>query len=131
MAPQRILLVDDQPSILHFLRCGLEEHWPACLVDVAGSAEQAQPLLASQTYDAIVTDYHLGDGDGVQLARLAKQYLPRVSIVLVSASRHTLAAAEADARRAGVGLLLAKPFDLSQLVRALECPASVTQCHSR
>ncbi|MGI6206903.1 MAG: response regulator [Anaerolineae bacterium] len=128
MAPQRVLLVDDQPSILHFLRCGLEEHWPACLVDVASSAEQAQPLLATRTYDAIVTDYHLGDGDGVELARLARQYLPEVSIVLVSASRSALAQAEAEALQAGVGSLLCKPFNLQQLLSALETSGTASQC---
>ncbi len=119
MAPQRVLLVDDQPTALDILRSGLLHAWPACRVDVAGNAAQARPLIAHNRYDAIITDYFLGDGTGLQLAQMARTRLPEAAIVLVSASHYALAGAEADARDAGIDLL-PKPLDLGRLVRAVD-----------
>jgi len=124
MAPQRVLLVDDQPATLRMLRSGLERAWPTCRIDTAGTSSQAQPLITVNHYDAVVTDYFLSDGTGLHLAQLARRYQPAASIILTSASLYALADAQADARRAGIGLL-SKPLDLGQLVRALESATGV------
>lgn len=119
MVPQRVLLIDDQPAALHILRTGLLHTWPSCQVDVACSAAQAEPLISSNHYDAVITDYHLGDGTGLQLAQAARNRLPGATIVLTSASHYALAAAEMEARRSGIGLL-PKPFGLGSLIQTLD-----------
>ncbi len=120
MAPTRLLLIDDQPSLLHFLRGFLEDRWPGCLVDTAHSSGAARALLAGGYYDAIVTDYHLGKDTGLDLARYARERLPSVPVILMSASAQALAEAGAHAGSDGIRLLLRKPFDLGQLCAALE-----------
>ncbi|NLT42229.1 MAG: response regulator [Anaerolineae bacterium] len=119
MVPQRVLLVDDQPAALHFLRSGLLHAWPSCQVDLAGNATQAEPLIRRHRYDAMITDYHLGDGTGLDLARLARRRLPLATIVLTSASPYALADAEIEARECCIGLL-PKPIEFSRLLQSLQ-----------
>jgi len=59
--PERaaVLLVDDEPGLLATLRPALEAHFD---VDCASSAEEAELLLGTRTYDVVVSD-HLMPGE--------------------------------------------------------------------
>ena len=120
MTPTRLLVIDDQPSLLHFLRCSMEERWPGCVVDTAESADQARALIGRRRYDAILTDYDLRDGTGLQLAALARKRLPSVPVLLMTASPSPLLEARLGPRHTSVHSLLLKPFDLSRLFEVIE-----------
>lgn len=120
MAPRHVLVVDDQPSIVHFLRCSLEERWSDCSVDVASSSHQARHLLRTNSYDVVLTDYQLRDGDGLQVAALARERLGDVPIVLMTASPPAPLQLSCGPNGCAIAALLRKPFDLFQLYAILE-----------
>lgn len=63
----RILLVEDEKRIASFIERGLkEEHYA---IDVAPNAEQGVFLADVNTYDLIILDIMLPDGNGVALCR--------------------------------------------------------------
>jgi DNA-binding response OmpR family regulator len=69
-APSRILLVEDDadvgPLLEHvLLQAGFRVHW-------VSTASEAQALLDERTYDLILTDVMLPDGNGLDLADGAK-----------------------------------------------------------
>jgi two-component system, NtrC family, response regulator PilR len=123
MAPRHVLVIDDQPSIVHFLRCSLEERWLGCSVDVAQTSRQARALLRHNSYDVVVTDYQLHDGNGLQLAALVKERLGPVPVVLMTASPPAPLQAPSGLASNGITAMLRKPFDLAQLFDIIETAA--------
>ena len=66
MSGKRILLVDDEPEIRLLL--GEVLSGKGYEVDFAGTVRDAKDRLASQTYDLVITDWKLPDGDGQVIA---------------------------------------------------------------
>jgi len=67
----RVLLVeDDVIDQLAFKRALRELGWPY-EYDVAGSVAEARDLLTRKRYDAVITDYALGDGTAFDVVELA------------------------------------------------------------
>ena len=63
---RRILLVDDEPELQALLTEILREE--GYLVEVAQTAAEARRRLAAESYDLVIADWRLPDGDGVTLA---------------------------------------------------------------
>ena len=61
----RVLLVEDQPEMVAALRAALARH--DMLVDHAPDLSEAEAIAAAGSYDAIVLDRQLPDGDGLSL----------------------------------------------------------------
>jgi DNA-binding response OmpR family regulator len=61
----RILLVEDEPEMVSALRAALTRH--DMVVDHAGSLAEAEDFIAVDSYDAILLDRQLPDGDGLSL----------------------------------------------------------------
>ena len=119
MSPRHVLVVDDQPSLLHFLRHCIQDHWPGCVVDTAECGKDARALLHSGDYDVVLTDYHLGDATGLELAALARRRRPAMPVLLMTGA--PIETIETRTRAAaGVRRLLRKPLDLGQLYDAVE-----------
>jgi DNA-binding NtrC family response regulator len=114
-----VLVVDDQPCLLHFLRHSIQDRWPGCVVDIAGSGRDARALLRSSDYDVVLTDYHLGDATGLQLAALARRRCPTMPVLLMTGAPIEAIATRTRAT-AAVRRLLRKPLDLGQLYDAVE-----------
>ena len=66
MSGKRILLVDDEPDIRAML--GEILRGKGYEIDSAGTACDAKDRLASQTYDLVIADWKLPDGDGRVIA---------------------------------------------------------------
>lgn len=66
MSGKRILLVDDEPEIQLVLGEVLSGN--DYEVDFAATVRDAKDHLASQTYDLVITDWKLPDGDGRVIA---------------------------------------------------------------
>ena len=63
----KILIVEDQPRLADFLMKSLSER--AYTVKCAPNCAQARDALCESSYDAIVLDIGLPDGDGFELLR--------------------------------------------------------------
>ncbi len=71
MSGKRILLVEDEPEIQAVLADALRDERYA--VDFAATVSEAKNCLASQTYDLVIADWKLPDGDGRLIADWATQ----------------------------------------------------------
>jgi len=79
MAPKRILLVDDEPEVFTILAGILRRQGYA--VDVASSAAEASRYLGEYRYSLVISDWQLGDGDGVQIADAAADAGAQTAII--------------------------------------------------
>src|SRR5215469_8967859 len=80
--PIRLLIVDDNRDLLHFLeRLMAEAGWE---LHTAESESEGRAIAAKWTLDAALLDYMLPDGNGLELAHLLKQQFPQLQIILMT-----------------------------------------------
>jgi two-component system, response regulator, stage 0 sporulation protein F len=105
-----LLIVDDTPSIRQVFTHLLHDAAPYEVVAV-GDAAAALALLAERPIPLVITDYHLPDLDGAQLAAAVKARSPDTKIVLITA--------DIDVENMSLGpdvdVCLIKPFPLRDL----------------
>ena len=105
----RILCVDDEPHVVT-----LEMRDPGAAghtVTASTSARDAIEKLASNTYDAVVTDWRLGDGDGRAVVQAAKTHSAMPVVVVSGYVAEAFQATEPLA-----DLYLEKPVNPEELV---------------
>lgn len=108
----RILLVEDEPKLRATLAEGLAtEDW---FVISAASRREAQHELNSEHFDAIVLDWMLPDGDGLEIVRRLRAEGNSVPVLVISA--RAAPNAEKTVRQAGANDYLAKPFSFDDLL---------------
>lgn len=113
----RILLVDDNPSVRHYLRAILElqTSWQVC-GEARTGAEALQKVLEALP-DLIVLDYQMPDLNGVDIARQICELSPKIPILMVTI--HLSRQLADAARQAGVRGACAKQ-DIGSVVEAVE-----------
>ncbi len=77
----RILCIDDEPDMVTLKRAILEQAGHE--VTTATSAHEAVDLMNHNAYEAVVTDWRLGDGDGRAVVQAAKAH-STTPVVVVS-----------------------------------------------
>jgi DNA-binding NtrC family response regulator len=85
---RRILLLDDEPSVLHALQRALrpiskKNNLEICL---CGSPKEAIPLLGLGPFEFVISDYHMPGMTGVDFLRIAKEVQPEMVRLMLSAS---------------------------------------------
>ncbi|MBX3176168.1 MAG: diguanylate cyclase [Candidatus Hydrogenedentes bacterium] len=113
---QRILVLDDEASILELLKQHLEEEGYEC--ESFTSAPSALVELKSNRYDLIITDLKMPEIHGIEVVVRAKELDPEVAVIVVTALMEVTNAIEA--MRAGADDYLLKPFNLSEISLAVE-----------
>ncbi len=104
-----ILCVDDEPAALALKKTILERAGHA--VTTSSSANEAIGLLQKKEFDAVVTDWNLGEVDGRQILLAAKTGM-QVPVVVVSGyCTEAFLAAKPQA-----DIYLEKPVDATELV---------------
>ncbi len=116
MVDHRILLVEDEPDqrrlLAEILRgAGYE-------VEEVGSAEAALDRLVSSRFDLVLSDWKLPGMDGMALFHEVHRRWEEVAFVIVTA--YGTIASAVEAVRAGADDYLAKPFERSSLLLAVE-----------
>lgn len=111
----RILIVDDEPGMRHFLVNTLK---PLCrAVDSAADAQAAATALAAQHYDVMVLDNIMPGQKGLDWLRDQRDRGGFTDTVLITAYADLQTAIAA--MRAGASDLLVKPFRANQILNAL------------
>ncbi len=111
----RVLLVDDEPLILRAMRRTLER--AGFTVTVAEDGKMAEELLASRSFNVVVSDIRMPRMSGLQLLAALRTAGDTVPVVLMSAS--PTSGDSAEAVRLGVVALLFKPVDLPVLIKTV------------
>lgn len=106
-----ILVVDDEPNIRRLLErfLGRLGH----VVRTAGTVPDAVGLLASDSFDLVITDLRLPGPSGLDLLVEVRSRAPGTRMILMSAHADIAAASTAIDR--GVDQFIVKPFDLEDL----------------
>src|SRR5690606_6418787 len=82
-ASARILLVEDEPKLRKSLAEGLcLEDWQ---VTSAATGSEAEKLLESQPFDAVVLDWMLPDWDGLDIVRRLRARGSHLPVLIISA----------------------------------------------
>ena len=119
-----ILVVDDDPSIRGMVSSVLTHQGFA--VEAVASGNEAISRLDSARFDAVVLDVMMRDGSGHEVLEVLAVQRPDVKCVVVISA--TSAANLENVAVANVAAKLRKPFDIGELVQAVEtCVESPSQ----
>jgi len=111
----RILIVDDEPSVLLETSGALKRHYD---VLTAQSAEEAETLLTKERVDLLLTDLRLPGKDGLALLESAKGLNPDLPVVILSG--HGTIEEAVRATRMGAADFVEKPFGPERLKVTVE-----------
>jgi len=114
----QVLLVDDSITSRHFLRRILTDLGIEHFVE-AENGQQAMTILNEHSFDLVVTDFHMPEMDGRELANFIRQTPGRshIPILMVTARAHTPQLA--NIKQSGIDALTDKPFEPAQLRKLL------------
>jgi CheY-like chemotaxis protein len=113
----RILIADDQPTILKMVKQILQAHSGFEVVGEARDGRQAVTLAEALKPDVIVLNVNMPTMSGFEAARLIRGYLPDSAIVILSSHKDKQFVAEA--RKAGARGYVPKSDADGQLIRAI------------
>jgi DNA-binding NtrC family response regulator len=116
MPRAHLLVVDDEPSILTTLQKALSLEGYG--VDVAGGVKIAEERLGRRTYDMVLLDVSLPDGDGVSFLERLRAGGTDVPVVMMSG--HATVDAAVRATRLGAIDFLEKPLSTDRLLLVVE-----------
>jgi len=112
----RVLVVDDEPSVVEVFREFLSGEGYA--LSVALSGEEAVRLIPEIKPDLVLTDINLPGLSGLEVMRFAKRVDPEVAVIVVTG--YASASTAIDALREGAYDYVTKPFDLDDVQQIVE-----------
>ena len=120
--PLRVFIVDDHQMFREGIRSRLEQEPDIMVVGEASSAVEALALVEQTLPTIVVLDIRLPDMSGIELARLLRQKLPDLKILMLSGydfDQYVRAAA-----RVGIQGYLLKDAPQEELVQGLRAVAA-------
>ena len=118
---KRVLIIDDEPAIRRNLTFGLTQEGFACTAcpdGISAIHELSDSVEKGRHYDYLVTDIFMPDIDGMKILTVIKNKFPDLPVLVITGfgdeSFKAMALAETNTG------YLDKPFDIPQLVQALE-----------
>ena len=108
---ETILIVDDEQSLLDLLSVVFKKEGYA--VKTALTAAGGFEVLAKAEVDLVITDIKMPGADGMDILRYARENLPDLPVILITAYGSIAQAVEA--LKAGALDYVVKPFDVEEL----------------
>jgi DNA-binding NtrC family response regulator len=123
----RILIVDDEPTILNLLnKILIGQGYDAT---PASNGEKALQLLQTEKFDLMISDINMTPINGMELLRKASESWPDMGVIMLTA--YGTVATAVEAMKEGAFDYITKPFKLDELVltvqRALEYHNAITE----
>ena len=109
---EKILVIDDDPSILKVIRMRLEA--AGYRVVTAMEAEKAVNLAKEEVFDFALVDLKLNGQDGITLMEILHEINPELPVIILTAYGTIQSAV--DAMKKGAFSYLTKPFDHEELL---------------
>jgi DNA-binding NtrC family response regulator len=112
-----VLIVDDEPDMLHLLKRSLEPELN-CRVETAATGQEGLQLLGHTAIDLVLADIKMPGMNGLELLQQIKQDYPQQTVVMMTAFGQIETAVEA--MRSGAYDFITKPFEHDALVLRLD-----------
>ncbi len=113
---QRILLVEDEPSLREVLTLALEGAGFQC--EATPGIQEAQRALREATFDGVLSDLKLKDGSGIELLTWMKEQALETPVVIMTAYATTETTVQA--LNQGAVDFITKPFKHEDLIATLK-----------
>jgi len=117
--PLKVLVADDVDAVRYTIV--LEMNDAGWSVDEAASVAEMRRKLEENSYDVVVTDIWLPDGDGISVIKSIRRMHADIRVFAISGGGPgmSLASAASLAEVWGAEKLFVKPFDVADLVAAI------------
>ena len=112
----RVLIVDDEPSVLITTRVILEQEGYA--VETATGGEAALALIADHNFDLVLTDLNMPRVDGLAVLAEVQRRSPNTATIMITGYASVQSAL--DAVQLGASEYLMKPVEIPQLKLAIK-----------
>lgn len=112
----KVLIVEDEPGILQFIKQGLDE--VGFEVDFAYDGECGKKLVLSKKYDVIILDIIIPLINGLELCKIIRENDDSVKIIMLTALGSLTDKLEGF--EAGADDYLIKPFDFQELLARIK-----------
>lgn len=119
--PLRVLIVDDERLFAELMRVALSSAPDIEVVGVIHDVASALALAPDLRPAVVLSDYHLPDGTGADVARSLRRLAPAVSVLILTGDPSNVVLA--DVARSGAVGHLTKARDLSDVVTAVRLAA--------
>jgi two-component system response regulator PilR (NtrC family) len=118
----RALVIDDEPDIRDLLSITLGRM--DILVETAGTCAAAIKALGTGSYQLVLTDMRLPDGDGLDLVEWIQHNQPGLPVAVITAHGNVEAAVRA--LKLGAFDFISKPLDLTSLRKLITATLRIT-----
>jgi two-component system, OmpR family, response regulator len=125
MSGKRILVVDDEPSIVDAVATALR--YEGFEVDEATAGRDALRAVAEREPDLVVLDWMLPDLEGIEVGRRMRERGFKSAILFLTAKDGV--ENKVEALRAGGDDYVTKPFSLAEIVARVQAILRRTQSH--
>ena len=110
----RMLVVDDDPSVVNFLSSELKQYGHE--VDEAHDGIEAVERLQNNSYDVAIIDAMMPRMKGAEVCRFIKSKSPTTYIIGISGYPDSLK----KLKNGGADICFTKPFNIDQIKRAIK-----------
>lgn len=112
MSRRSILIVDDEVSIRKALQRALEREGYA--VTAVKDVQEARSLAKETTYNLIISDLILPDGNGISLIEAVRTASPEIASIIITGNATVESAIQATKK--GVFHYVTKPFNIDEVI---------------
>ncbi len=107
----KVLIIDDEPSILTALKFALEDEFE---VDITTNVPEGLEIIKNKDIDIVLLDLYLGEYDGLEVLGIIRTSYPSVIVIAMTAYGSIESSVEAIQR--GAYYYITKPIDINSLM---------------
>ncbi|HEX9728143.1 MAG TPA: ATP-binding protein [Gemmatimonadales bacterium] len=124
MRPLRVLVIDDEPHIQHYMRATLES-W-GHTVAVAGNGVEGLERASGESFDIIISDLRMPEMGGREMFEALRRTRPEMAVRVVFSTGDTIRGDALDFLESLGRPYLRKPFTLAELRAAIASATPTT-----
>jgi two-component system nitrogen regulation response regulator GlnG len=115
MKKNKILIVDDEQSLVYVLKKLLEEEF---IIDTASDGEEAMSCISKNEYFAIFLDIRIPKINGMEVLSYTRKLSNKPNVIIMTAQNTMVNAI--DAMKQGAYDYITKPFELDEILGIIE-----------